>query len=409
MSEPTLRPWNILGPVAAPKVAAEEPSEQWDLPGGFALVYRVPGHDRLEKPVIFADGFNAGPSVPDDMWDHMEAGDYQLITELRNRGNDVILLGYAERSASILVNAEAAIECIKRAAGQLTGDARMAVGGFSMGGLVTRYALAKMESTGAEHKTEVYFSWDSPHRGAWIPISLQALAHFLKEHLGIPEMSNYINSDAARQLLWRHIGTTQAEPEQDGMRGEFLRALGDVGGWPRQPVRLGVANGSGEGDGQGIPAGAECLKATGLIHPMKGTTLYAQASGDDKLVAKLIKNIVIDPPRVEVDVKTSGLPELDNAPGGTLRSFGIAADAMREKGAVDCAHEWVDFVPTVSAVAIRDLDSPDLYANISNNLPKTDSELNDFYCASRKDKSEGYEHSRVTAELADWLLAQLPK
>ena len=153
---------------------------------------------------------------------------------------------------------------------------------------------------------------------------------------------------------------------------------------------------------------AECLKATGLLHPMKGTTLYAQASSDDKLVAKLIKNIVIDPPRVEVDVKTSGLPELDNAPGGTLRSFGIACDAMKSRGAVDCAHEWVDFVPTVSAVAIRDLDSPDLYANIGNGR-RPDSGLDDFDCASRKDKSEGYEHSRVTAELADWLVAQLPK
>lgn len=411
MSELTLGPWNILGPEAAPKVAAPEPSEQWTLgtpeAGGFALVYRAPGHDRLEKPVIFADGFNAGPSQPDAMWEHMEAGrgGYNLVTELWNRGNDVILLGYNERSASILVNANVAIECITQAAGGLTGDARMAVGGFSMGGLVTRYALAKMERDGDDHKTEVYFSWDSPHRGAWIPISLQALAHFLKEDSGIDAMSDHINSDAARQLLWRHIDTLKAEPEEDPMRREFLDALAEVGGWPSRPVKVGVANGSGQGENQGIPAGAECLKVTGALHPMKGTTLYGQASGDDKLVAELRRGLILIPyrPAVSADVRTSGLPELDNAPGGTLETFGIARDELAKLGGVECAHEWVDFVPTVSAVAIRDLDSPDLYTNIGN-LPRADSELNEFFCASGNE-----EHSLVTAELANWLLARLPK
>lgn len=61
-------------------------------------------------------------------------------------------------------------------------------------------------------------------------------------------------------------------------------------------------------------------------------------------------------PAPTVERRTGGLPELDAAPGGTLRSFGIAREALARLGAVESTHEWVDFVPTVSAVAIRDID-----------------------------------------------------
>jgi len=409
MTEPTIRPWSMAGPDTAPHMAAPEPSEpMWELPcGGFGLVYRAPGHARLERPVIFADGFNTGPSEPDEMWQHMDGGrgGYRLVTQLWNQGNDVILLGYGERSARIQHNAGDAIRCIERAI-EGRPDLTLAVGGFSMGGLVTRYALAKMERDEIAHQTEVYFSYDSPHRGAWIPISLQALAHLLKAQ--VPDnpmahvLSNYINSDAARQLVWRHIETYDGQPEEDPLREEFLRELADLGGWPRQPRKIGVANGSGRGAGQGIPAKAEMLKILfSFIQPFRATTLYAQEAGADQLVAELRWALNTS----KLDVKTSGIPALDNAPGGKLETFGIVRDTLAalNLGAVESNHRWVDFVPSVSAVAIRDPDSPDLYADIGS-LQSADSELDDFLCAPGNE-----EHSLVTRELGEWLLARLPK
>ncbi|MDX2565248.1 hypothetical protein PV371_37220 [Streptomyces sp. TX20-6-3] len=50
--------------------------------------------------------------------------------------------------------------------GRRIGDHPLTVGGFSMGGLVTRYALAKLETDGIEHQAQLYYSWDSPHTGA---------------------------------------------------------------------------------------------------------------------------------------------------------------------------------------------------------------------------------------------------
>src|SRR5216683_2117323 len=375
MTEPTdaeVQPWNILAPPVTTLPHAPDPDETWRLRGGSAWVYYAPGHESVVKPVIFSDGFNSGPSDRDMIWDGMEREAFPFISRLHERGSDLIILGYDERSASILKNAEVAIECIRRAAGAPHREADLAVGGFSMGGLITRYALAKMEEEQPPgHHTAVYFSYDSPHRGAWIPISLQALAHYLRRVA--PGMSGQINSPAARELLWRHIAEVDEEPEQDPMRTEFLAELDRVGGWPSGPVKLGVANGSGRGIGPDIPPGEKALECTGALHPYKTTTLYTQASGNDKLVARLKGFLAAEPTLVH-----TSLPELDGAPGGMLESFGIACDELAKYGATSSAHRWVGFVPSVSAVAIRDLDTQDdLYADISA-LPPEDSELDEF-------------------------------
>src|SRR5277367_5137654 len=85
-----------------------DPDETWDLPNGTAWVYHGDRHTGMKRPVIMADGFNSGPSKLAAMWGHLELGDYPMISEMRRRGLDVILLGFAERSASILDNAAAA-------------------------------------------------------------------------------------------------------------------------------------------------------------------------------------------------------------------------------------------------------------------------------------------------------------
>ncbi len=394
MSETTIAPWDILLPRAATSPPrAPGPDEEWRFPGGRAWVYYATGHTRLVNPVVVSDGFESGPSTPDLGWEHLELRGEGFVTALRNQGNDLVLLGYDERSASMLDNAEVAIRCILRAAAESAGM-DLAVGGFGMGGLVTRYALARLERDGVDHRTAVFFSWDTPHRGAWIPIGLQALAHHLRDDE--PAMSAQINSPAARQLLWRHVEEADGEPERDPLRARFLSALADAGWWPSRPLRIGLANGSGDGVDLGIPPGAEALRVTGAPHPYRDTTLYTQASGAGALVARLTRK-----GRHPQLVRTGGLPELDGAPGGTLEGFGVARDRL---GAADSPHRRICFVPSVSAVAIGDLDSDDdVYADIGG-LSPAESELDEFVCAS-----ENQPHSLVTRELGGWLLDRLPR
>lgn len=388
--QPVVEPFGFLAPLPTPvPTPPPTPDETWSLPGGTAWVYY--GEDRTftVRPVILADGFNTGPSSLDALWEGLERGDYQFPSQLRASGRTLVLVGFEERSASILTNADAMIAAIMRARAEQIGDNPMVAGGFSMGGLVARYALAKMEADGIDHGVGVYLSYDSPHRGAWVPIALQNLAHFLT---AVPALSAQINSPASRQLLWRHVESVGAEPRVDPLREQFLEELARVGGWPRIPRLLGVANGVGTGKGNGVPAGQSALTVdSGWF---TGTDLKTQAGGQAH-VARL-KGLLS-----EHDITTSGLPELDGAPGGTLETFGIAGDKLKLTGAVTIAHRTIGFVPTVSAVAIRDLDDP---YTVVDELSPDQSELDDFFTSGQNES-----HTKITAKLAEWILERLPE
>jgi hypothetical protein len=407
MPEPTEREVTDAFKAAAPiALAATPPKEQvapapppdvtWPLPGGTAWVYYGEGNRGLARPVLMADGFNSGPSSLDDLWAGLEDSAYPLISELRRRGRDVVLIGYDERSASILDNAETATAAILRAIAERMGDTRLMVGGFSMGGLVTRYALAKMENQRIDHQTGVYFSYDSPHNGAHIPLSLQAFAHYIRKLDG--RFSDQMNSPAARQLLWRHIENWSDKPGVSPLRTQFLDELEKVGGWPRIPRLLAVANGAGDGTGNGIQPGTTAVKGKGL--GITGTDLRTTPTGGDTLAATL--RVVT---QQKNDVFIEDLPDIDGAPGGTLESFQILADALNKVIGLGVDNPVKDhcFVPAVSAVALCGLDThEDLYTDIDS-LDPDEARVDDYLCAMQNER-----HTKVTEELCSWLLDRLP-
>ncbi|GAA3281862.1 hypothetical protein GCM10010493_72270 [Streptomyces lavendulae subsp. grasserius] len=109
-------------------------------------------------------------------------------------------------------------------------------------------------------------------------------------------------------------------------------------------------------------------------------------------------------PKAEKTITTNGFPEMDGAPGGTLHTYQILARTMEKLGGkVDLRHEDVCFVPSVSAVAIREVDEQeDLYVDIDSLSPE-ESELDDFLCSSTTT-----EHTAITEELATWITDRLP-
>ncbi|MFI5797511.1 esterase/lipase family protein [Streptomyces sp. NPDC051677] len=396
-TEPNIGAFTLGDPLTLePANPVEVPEHgEWALPNGFAWVFPGEGNNgRLVRPVIMADGFNLGRSELDKLYQGLEGG-FPFITELRRRGRDVILLGFEERSASILDNAHAVEAVIMRAAAEQFGGTRLVVGGFSMGGIVTRYALARMEAQRMDHRTGLYFSYDSPHRGASIPVGVQAFSYFIP----FPnDFAKQMDSPAARQMLWRHYDKETGKIGVAKERTDFLAALDRLGGWPQIPLRIAVANGRGDGVGlPDVPPGDVALRID-RIYP--GTTFYTQAQGDDVTVAYLNRRF----PKADKTVTTSGFPELDGAPGGTLHTYEILAETMQKLGGtVDLRHGQVCFVPSVSAVAVRDVErQTDLYTNIDE-LPPDESELDEFLCSSTTTA-----HTAVTEELCTWLLDRLP-
>ncbi|MGW4795004.1 esterase/lipase family protein [Nonomuraea sp. NPDC004297] len=415
MSAPVVDVWGPVAPGArASFPAAPEPHEEWSLDGGTAWVYYSPLNRRqLVRPVILSDGFSSGPSNLDQLWNGLEEnGDFRFISELHATGRDVIILGYNDRTASITDNADTAIDCIRRAVAERVGRAKLTVGGFSMGGLITRYALARMEQDPGQpdHETSLYFSYDSPHQGAWLPVALQAFTHFATDNWGdtdglgpvLRQFSGLLNSPAAKQMARWHIEKIGDTPAQAPERAAFLQALNEVGGWPRNVRKIGVANGVDTGTGNGVKADATAVRGNGAT--LNDTWLKTQ-SREGQVVARLQKT-----GEEPISVRTSGLPDIDGAPGGLFTlaspdgdtgSFGLAALLMALLGntvdpdviSTSC------FIPSISAVDAGDInDRKALYRPITPD----DSELDAFLCAGR---NEG--HTTMTEELGAWIVNEI--
>ncbi|GAA3694655.1 hypothetical protein GCM10022224_070310 [Nonomuraea antimicrobica] len=393
---------------------ARRPELVWDLVGdrphqgytatGRAAVHLADGHDTLTRPLILADGFNHGPSDLDALWRHFNQPYHKgvpgFLDQLRGMGIDVVLLGFDQRHAAIQANAAVAVTCVQHAIAERRGDDQLVVGGVSMGGIVTRYALALMESERIDHQTDKYFSYDSPHLGAWIPLALQQLA-YLHEALAPrsdgPGQAELIRSPAAQQLLWGWVDdadysgpVTSSSP----LRQEFLEDLRRVGWFPMRPYKLGLANGTGNGIGPDLPPGTpvidlrhEALQLTARIQPDLGEL---QNVGAISIGAPVWTSA------------TSHVAAFDGAPGGTLDSWGRLADAVglpiQDRFRSSC------FVPSVSAIALaRDPFEwqADLYQDLSG-LPKDETFL-DAFCCDAVDT----EHSSVSGPLIEWFLEQL--
>ncbi|MFE5326182.1 esterase/lipase family protein [Embleya sp. NPDC056575] len=398
-TEPEIGPISIGDPLDAPTHPIDVPEhEVWDdIEKGFAWVFHAGDDHRLTRPIIIADGFNHGRSNLENLYQFLDGEAYPLLSELRSGGRDVILLGFDDRTASILENAKAAEATIRKAIRLREGSERLIVGGFSMGGLITRYTLARMETDfhEDEHQTGVYFSFDTPHRGVGIPVGVQAFAYMLPPVNFKPNpFKQQMNSPAARQMLWRHYDDVAKEIGVAPERTALLEELERVGQWPQIPRKLAVSNGRGDGIGLPDVGPGEVALQLDVLYP--GTTFYTQAQGDDVTVAYLNRLV----PPTERTVKTSGFPELDGAPGGTLATYQILADSIVEKGGkADLRHPKVCFVPSVSAVDILDFErQEDLYARVDG-LDPSQSGLDAFQCSSTTTP-----HTLPTEELCTWLL-----
>jgi pimeloyl-ACP methyl ester carboxylesterase len=397
---------NLLGTSSPAEVSpAATPDRTWKLRGGSAWIYLAnPKGPGITRPVILADGFHPGGTDLDAFWDGFERGpEFKFATELRRRGRDLVILGFDDCTASILDNAQTAIECIMRTIAERLGSDPLTVGGFSMGGLITRYALAKLETQRMDHQTAAYVCYDSPHHGAWMPIGLQALVHLLDRLAPQLGLGQQVNSPAAKQLLWQHLEGLEARPCTHPERASFLEALQRMGSWPQRPRLLGVANGMGKGT-NGVLPDQRALEAT--FGMFEGIALYTQSTGDNRLVANL------GPMTGYMEIRTTGMPEADGAHGGTLDSFKLVADALNAfiasqggpPDSVKCKYDLTSFVPTSSAVAVETRIAPwmTLGDDVTTLSPDRTS-LDDFCCASKNTR-----HTSITAELATWILERLP-
>ncbi len=127
----------------------------------------------FDKPILLVEGFDILENVSSEemvndymdlgLWTNLEAAGYDLVGVDFHHNHDGL-----EHNAQVLADVIKAINRWKE-----RGNFETIIIGESMGGVLTKMALSKLEDEGYDHQCGLYISFDAPHNGANIPLSLQ--------------------------------------------------------------------------------------------------------------------------------------------------------------------------------------------------------------------------------------------
>ncbi len=240
------------------KAAINRSTSSTGLSGGTAFMY-VGCDGVFDRPVIIVEGFDAlnDESIADVREKYRSFTDIEEI--LRSNGRDVIYLNFQSGGADIRTNGNVLRNLMESVNREKQGNQPSVVIGESMGGLVARWALRRMEMGGRTHNVSHYISFDAPHRGANVPVGYQKLLEdvdriAIRDLFGIgqgeiDDAFDLLDSKAAKQMLLRHRGANP-HPDFTTWQNE-LNSIGfpSQGGLQNIAIVNGALNGSTAGNG----------------------------------------------------------------------------------------------------------------------------------------------------------------
>lgn len=316
---------------------------------------------KLRKTVVFLDGFD-----PDNARDHnkiyenyINNTDERLAEKFRKDGYDLVILDYDDAGDYIERNGLLVIKLLqelKRLYGS-TLQQDFVVIGPSMGALVGQYALAEAERQGIAHYTRLFISFDGPHQGANIPISLQqAVGYVFKSKIvepsvscsgqvsdGAEEDAFALNVRSAKQMLLHHYLSGSESPAPHPFRTTFVNTMKTLG-YPKLCRKVAIINGSRKALTQtaitptqeilrlrvvknvGAKRGIDLLRWKAFAAPQAARSVTFDAYTWKPIAKKLglqkTYNAYAQP--------ASGRPSLDVIAGGYSNTMELAAEAAIE-------------------------------------------------------------------------------
>jgi len=326
---------------------------------GQAYVYKAPGHATLENPVVVVEGFDLDNLMAwDELYELLNREN--LLEDLRAAGYDAIVLNFSESTDYIQRNAYLLVTLLETVQAALADPEQdIALIGASMGGLVSRYALAAMEQAGQPHRVRSFISFDSPQRGANIPLGVQYWLDFFQiESEEAGHLLSRLDTPAARQmLLYHHTTPPGGSGLPDPLRGVLTSELAALGDYPAEPRLVAIANGSGAGADQGYPPGAQLIdyEYGSWFVDIVGNVWAVPAGGSLRIFEGEIDRIwPLDDDALSVTV--SGTLPWDSAPGGWRASLAEMDATEAPYGDIVALHPAHCFIPTISALALETSD-----------------------------------------------------
>ena len=326
---------------------------------GTAYVALAPGHTAVTRPVVVVEGFDLDNTMD---WPVLYEllNQENLLEDLRSTGRDAVVLDFSEATDPIQRNAFVLTELLSRVRQEAGADTPLVVVGASMGGLVTRYALSWLEGQGVAHGCRTFISFDSPQNGANIPLGLQYWLDFFEgESAEAAFLLSRLNTAAARQmLLYHYTDPPTSSPAADPLFADFQAELASLGGWPDQPRRVAVANGSGLMQDQGFGAGEQIIRYEyrSLLVDIDGN-VWAVPQQSSQVVFDGLLDLIWPLPDTDRTVTVQGTLPWDSAPGGLRPSLAQMDTTPVPYGDIQALHDAHCFVPTVSALAL-DVSDP---------------------------------------------------
>jgi hypothetical protein len=317
---------------------------------GRAYVYLGAGHTKIERPLVVPEGFDlSNDQYADELYALLDRGG--LATRMRELGHDVVVLDFDDATDYLQRNAFVLAALIERLQGELPPEVEIAVAGPSIGGVMSRYALAWMEREGLPHRVRTVVTLDAPHGGANVPLGLQ---HWFLFFADVSAAADHIiermHRPAAKQILLEfHRPGLASSRGPDPLRAELLQEL-DALGWPARPRLVAIANGSGTGTTLFAP-GAPLLRyrERSFVRRFDGNVWAVPDGGPGVVFQGQVTYFV---PLKSQTVVVTGTVPLDGAPGGfrnTMLMMDTTAVPYGDITAITPAH---CFVPTVSALGL---------------------------------------------------------
>jgi len=230
-------------------------------------------HTCIKKPLVFIEGIDFGyksygfgerdfkcgtmgyrDMVVGKQW-NVETQKYEscesiaqvpeILKRYKAAGYDILYVDFYDGANDMDYNSETVIKVIQSIQSQMCGE-KIHVVGVSMGSIVAKMALKKMERRKLNSCVASFTSFDGPHQGANIPLGLQRFVSYLSE---VSDDSKYVlekmlRRPAARQLLELHESVNAG---CDIERRKLVRTDTLIGGYPSNMPLLAITNGSGLG------------------------------------------------------------------------------------------------------------------------------------------------------------------
>lgn len=330
------------------------------------------GNTTLTEPVIIVDGFDPGDTRPmEGLYELVNQQD--LVDTLRSRGLDLVLVnfyegaGFIQQNAFLMVKIIQTVNQIMEDDGTMLDADQVVVVGPSMGGIITRYAITYMEQNGLDHNIRNWVSFDSPQKGANIPLGLQHWVRFYAdeaENEGAIEGKAGLNSPAARQMLVYHFTATSGYSANPHSTKVDLYNELDVLGFPEQTRIVSIINGSGYGITQPYDPGE---KVVGFYYRSFTVDLdgdiWAVPNQTHSQIFEGLYDTALPFDEVSEDIYVNNTLPYDNAPGGDIETFREFGEIDPGYGDIIAYYDAHCFIPSISSCALENTTDPMYFVN----------------------------------------------